>query len=130
MTDFLNPLSTEGVLATAATPELLNNKQFTGFKFSQPDDADRDPAEFHTFRFDVSDIQIITDLETFVSPVSGKVGSPGTGELDDRIFIPSNTLLVFSWHGRDLFFVNAQGGETPAVKVTGFAIRVDAPSDI
>lgn len=123
MPDKLNPLSVEATLAAAATPELLNNKQFTGFEFGQLDDVDRDPAEFHTFRFDVSDIQIIVDLETFISPVAGKVSAVGTGEPDDRIFIPANTLLVFSWHGRDLFFLNAQPTETPAVKVTGFAIR-------
>ncbi len=120
----LNPLSVEGILGVAGTPELLNNKQFTGFEFSQPDDVDKSPPEFHTFRHDVSDIQIISDLECFVSPITGKVGVAGTGEPDDRIFIPAGTLLVFSWHGRDLFFVNAQAAETPAVKVTGFAIRI------
>ena len=120
----LNPLSVEGTLAGADTADLLNNKQFTGFEFGQLDDADKTPPEFHTFRHDVSDIQIISDLECFVSPVTGKVDAAGTGEPDDRIFIPASTLLVFSWHGRDLFFINAQAAETPAVKVTGFAIRI------
>lgn len=120
----LNPLSVEGTLASSNTPELLNNKQFTGFEFSQLDDADRTPPEFHTFRFDVSDIQILASFAVYVSPVIGKVDVAGAGEPNDRILVPASTLLVFSWHGRDLFFVNANAGPNPAVDVTGFAIRI------
>ena len=120
----------EANIGTPNTEELLVNGQFTGFLFGVPDDVDKDPPEFHTFRFEVSDIQVVADFDVFVSLVANGTGVAGIGEPNvSRVFIPAATPMAFSWRGRDVFFVNAVVDQDVTVYVTGFAVREDSPVD-
>lgn len=120
----------EATIGTPNTEELLVGRAFTGFPHGQLDDADKSPSETHTFKFPVSDIQIITDFDVFISLVANGTGVLGIGEPNvGRIFIPAATPMAFSWRDRDVFFINAVAGQTPAIFVTGFAIREDSPVD-
>jgi len=127
----MNIMPAEKTIGVANTEELLVNGQFTGFKFAQLDDADRSPPEFHTFRFEVSDIQVVADFDVFVSLVANGTGIAGTGEPNvARVFVPAATPMAFSWRGRDVFFLNAVADQSPTIFVTGFAIREDSPTDV
>lgn len=120
----MNIMPAEATIAAANAEELLVNGQFTNFPFDQEDDADRSPPEFHTFKFEVSDIQIVTDFDVFISLVSGGTSVPGDGNPNvGRVFVPAATPMAFSWRGRDIFFVNAVADQDVNIRVTGFAVR-------
>lgn len=120
----MNIMPAEATISAPNTEELLVNGQFTGFQFDQPDDADRDPPEFHTFKLEVSDIQIVVDFDVFLSLVQNGTGVAGVGEPNaGRVFVPAATPMAFSWRGRDVFFKNAVDGQGPTIFVTGFAVR-------
>lgn len=126
----MNIIPAEATIGTPNTEELLVNGQFTGFPHGQPDDVDKDPPEFHTFKFEVSDIQVVADFDVFVSLVAGGTGIAGAGVPNvSRVFVPAATPMAFSWRGRDVFFVNAVAAQAPTIFVTGFAIREDSPVD-
>lgn len=120
----MNIMPAEATIAAANTEELLVNGQFTDLPFGQPNDADRTPAEYHTFRFEVSDIQVVADFDIFLSLVTGGTGVAGIGEPDaGRVFVPAATPMAFSWLGRDVFFVNAVADQAVTVYITGYAAR-------
>ena len=126
----MNIMPAEATIGTPDTEELLVDKAFTGFPHGQVNDADKDPAETHTFKFPVSDIQVIADFDVFLSLVANGTGVAGAGEPNlARVFVPAATPMAFSWRDRDVFFVNAVGAQTPTIYVTGFAIREDSPVD-
>ncbi len=126
-----NIMPAEANITTPNTEELLVNGQFANFLLGQKDDVDKDPPEFHTFRFDVSDIQVVADFDVFLSLVANGTGVAGVGEPNvSRVFVPAATPMAFSWRGRDIFFVNAVADQDVTIFVTGFAIREDSPVDV
>ncbi len=126
----MNIMPAEANITTPNTEELLVNGQFTGFPHGQKNDADKDPEEFHTFKFEVSDIQVVSDKDVFVSLVAAGTGVAGVGVPNvGRVFIPAATPMAFSWRGRDVFFKNAIADDDVTIFVTGFAIREDSPVD-
>ncbi len=127
----MNIMPAEANIGTPNTEELLVNGQFTNFLLGQKDDVDKDPPEFHTFRFDVSDIQVVADFDVFLSLVAGGTDVAGTGEPNvARVFVPAATPMAFSWRGRDVFFKNVVVDQDVTIFVTGFAIREDSPVDV
>ena len=126
----MNIMPAEATITATNTEELLVGAAFTDFPHGQLDDADKDPAETHTFRFPVSDIQVITDYDVFVSLVDSGTSVAGVGLPNvARVFVPAATPMAFSWRGRDVFFVNAVADQAPTIYVIGFAIREDSPVD-
>lgn len=120
----MNIMPAEALIAAANTEELLIGAQFTDFPFGQPNDADKSPAESHTFKFEVSDIQVVADFDIFLSLVASGTGVAGIGEPNvGRVFVPAATPMAFSWRGRDVFFVNAVADQAVTVYITGYAAR-------
>lgn len=126
----LNMMPVSAQLAVVDIEELLGGKQFTGFKFSQLDDADRSPPESHTFRYDTSDILIQSDLDVLISPELAGTAAASDGEPGGPVFVAGGSAVQISWRGRDVHFVNAVAAQQPTLNITGFAIREDSPVDI
>ncbi len=130
MSVITNIMPAEGTLGTTDVEELLINAAFTGFPFGVPDDVDKSPPETHTFKFPVSDIQVVSDLDTWIALASGETGNPGAGNPDvGRVFVPAATPMAFTWKGRDVFFLNVVTTETPTLRLTGFALRELGPEE-
>jgi hypothetical protein len=80
-------------------------------------------AETTTFAVDVRFVTITyVDKDVWLAKTSAKAGTAAGGAADDRLLIKAGTTgLTLPWSGRDVYFVNATTGETPAIYLFGSA---------
>lgn len=77
----------------------------------------------HTFSASVRFIIVnYTTHAIFIGKTAAVLASAADGTADGRHYVPAGGYnIVIPWTGKDVFFVNAVGGETPTTYVTGIA---------
>jgi hypothetical protein len=80
-------------------------------------------AETTTFAVDVRFVTITyVDKDVWLAKTSAKCSATAGGAADDRQFVKAGTTgLTVPWSGKDVYFVNATTGETPALYLFGSA---------